>query len=280
MLWDYEASSLRRRRRKGIEGADEIRVWGPDLEEQSEIKWGVMIVVVEGRARRWLQTKGGVLQRWISPGLCRPTVEAVPPTHTREPHDPAKLLSSLCHDSGNAHPPGLCLKTGQILLIPCIAELFCWSQDSLNSWPLEEVALILIHSQLPNSNRERSSLTVLHNTWFTVAKQCSREPWNPHPRNKFWSGSPLSISALLCLWVSHLSGEGEGRVGGFLVLIFTPWPKTCQWQKPCSKAGLLPCFSLSPILYSTSFQKGMKAVCMRLRVVKIEVWRSPQSLTQ
>lgn len=63
MLWDYETSSLRRRRRKGIEGADEIRVQGPDLEEQSEIKWRVMIVVVEGGARRWLQTKGGVLQR-------------------------------------------------------------------------------------------------------------------------------------------------------------------------------------------------------------------------
>lgn len=43
-MWDYETSSLRRRR-KAIEGPDEIRLWDPDWEE-SDIELVVVIVVV------------------------------------------------------------------------------------------------------------------------------------------------------------------------------------------------------------------------------------------
>lgn len=54
MLRDCDASSLRRARRKGIEGADDTRPWDPDSEEQSENEGTVMKVVVKGGARCWL----------------------------------------------------------------------------------------------------------------------------------------------------------------------------------------------------------------------------------
>jgi hypothetical protein len=60
---------------------------------------------------------------------------------------------------------------------------------------------------------------------------------------------------------------------------FAPSSTICHWPKNCSKASLKPCPSSSPIPYITSFE-NIKAVCIRLRVVKIEVWPSLQSVIE
>lgn len=98
-------------------------------------------------------------KRWISLSPCLPAVEVIPPTHFRKQHNPAKLPSSLCHENGNAHPPGLCLEDWSDPPHPHIADPSHWSQNSLNSGPLKAVALISgleASYQLPNSSTERA----------------------------------------------------------------------------------------------------------------------------
>lgn len=204
---------------KGNWGDDEIKAWDPDLEEKVRLR-------DSDNGGEWRLQQGtgcfpseGVAQI-NQPRSCPPTVEAIAPTHFLEQHNPAKVLSSFCHNSGSAHSPAYVRKTDQILPIPHTAEPFCWSQDSLNSWTLAEGVLILIHIQLSKSSTE----TVPH-LWCCIIldllwlNKYSCKPWSPH------SGTKLRVTSLLSLHTAVPLGSttvwrGKGVSGWVSLLSF------------------------------------------------------------
>lgn len=222
------------------------------------------MVMVKGGARCWLLPKWGVAkmsQPRSLPSSCRSHS-----TYTlKKQHNPAKLPSSLCHDHGNAHPPGLCLEDPPH---PHIADHSCWSQNSLTSWPLTVVALISgleASYQLPNSSTERAPhlwcCIMLDLLWLNKG---SYKPWNPH-ENTPGSNILLQLPTVVPL--------GSIQWVGFLFFSFSPLGQKCV-----SGRQILPRQGCSPTPpFTHSLPKDIKAVCIRLRVVKIEVWQSLQS---
>ena len=210
----------------------------------------------EGWRKCWLLLLSEEVAKMNQPSPYPLTAKAIPPKHFRGQQNPAKL-SSLCHDSGN-----VCVwKTSQIFLIPHIAET-CWGQDSLNSWLLENVALIW------KLGASYSDLL-----WF---KKCNSKSPKPTCRNKPWSSFLHSNFTLLCLWAPPLSRDGEGWVGGFLFwFCFHPLANNVSVAEKLSQGKLVTLPSLFPILYTNFLHKDIKAVCIRPRVVKIEVWHAP-----
>lgn len=125
--------------------------------------------------------------------------------------------------------------------------------------------------QFPNSNMGCSSFLI-----YCDSTNAIPSPPNPHAGINLGAAfcSPASHS---CASELHLSlgmewDEWVGFCFGFHLLANNVSVAE-KWSQ--GKLATLP--SLFPILYTNFFHKDIKAVCISLRVVKIEVWQSLQS---